>query len=138
MIKIQFMEPHTRPCLCCGNTTFILTRFVDSNKSARAVYYAKYTMGHTDKIVNLIIGLGDWGENTIHKNRTAFPLQIWKKNGEYIIDLIDKSETPWFRVDYLGRILDRQESQEHKLLREAMDITSQILLKDKNIIDYLN
>ena len=137
MIKIDFPEPYTRYCLCCGNTTFILTRFVDKDGSARALYYAKYTVGHSDKVVNLIIGIGDWSDGAKLKNRTAFPISIWKNDGEYIIHLINKANTPWFRVDYLGRILDREESEKHKLLEEVMEITSNILSKDKKIIEYL-
>ena len=63
MIEIEFEEPSIKKCDCCGQQVVTLTRFVHKDGDAFAVYYANFTRGHTDKVVNGIIGLGEWGDN---------------------------------------------------------------------------
>ncbi len=44
MIRIEFEEPTSSSCACCGKATIRLTRFVYRDEDAYAVYYAQYTL----------------------------------------------------------------------------------------------
>jgi|TARA_B110000967_G_scaffold7551_1_gene7578 hypothetical protein len=138
MIKIEFNKPDSFECECCGNESISLTRFVYNDGNAHAVYYAKYTPGHDDKVVTGIIGLGDWGDDAKPENRTAFPFRIWTNEENYQVGLIDKNESPWSDVELLGKVLDRKESLEHEWVKEVFHITDHIVAEDKEVIKYLN
>ncbi len=138
MIEIEFEEPNMAKCECCKNESVSLTRFVYNNGDAHAVYYAKFTKGHDDKVVYGLIGLGEWGEGGEPKDRTAFPFRIWTNEENYQVGLTDKDESPWGHVDFLGEILDREEALEHPWIKEVFHLTDHMVTDDKNIIEYLN
>ncbi len=95
MIEIEFEEPTIKKCECCGKDTVALTRFVHQDSNAFAVYYAKFTKGHSDKVVYGLIGLGEWGDQSEPSNRTAFPFRIWTTATNFQVGLVDASESPW-------------------------------------------
>jgi len=138
MIEIEFEEPKRLECECCGKESISLTRFVYNNGDAHAVYYAKFTEGHEDKIVYGMIGLGEWGESGSPEKRTAFPFCIWTKGDNYQVGLVDREESPWSHVTFLGEILNRKEALEHPWIKEVFHITDHMTLDDQIIIDYFN
>jgi hypothetical protein len=136
MIEIEFEEPKVNTCDCCGQDVVSLTRFVHRNGDAFAVYFAKFTKGHSDKVVYGLIGLGDWGDGTEPKDRLAFPFRIWTKDTNYQVGLVDAKESPWSHATFLGRILDREEALKHSWVKEVFHITDHIVAEDKMVIDY--
>lgn len=138
MIEIEFNKPNLVKCECCENESVNLTRFVSKDGNAYAIYYANFTFGHDDKVVNGMIGLGDWGEFSNPENRTAFPFCIWEDEDIYQISLVDRIESPWSDVTFLGKILDRKESLEHNWIKEVFHITDHIIREDKEDINYFN
>jgi len=138
MIEIEFEDPIIDKCDCCGDEMVRLTRFVYQNGDAFAVYYAKFTKTHDDKVVYGLISVGGWGEGTGPDDRLAFPFRIWTNEENYQIGLTGKEESPWKDVDFLGQILDRQEALLHPWLKDVFHITDHIVIDDKIIVDYFN
>lgn len=136
MIEIEFEEPVLDNCECCGKEIVRLTRFVYQDDDAFAVYYAKFTKGHSDKVVNGIIGLGEWGENGQPEDRLAFPFLIWIDETDYNVGLVNADESPWSHVTNLGRILDRDEALKHPWIKDVFHITDHMVEDDKLIADY--
>lgn len=136
MIEIEFEEPKREQCSCCENTTVRLTRFVYQDDDAFAVYYVLFTEGHEDKIAHSLIGLGEWGEEGTPDMRTAFAVDIWDNEDNWVVTVIDKDESPWNHVDFLGNILDREEALNHKWMSDVFHITDHIVTEDKPVMEY--
>ena len=137
MIEIEFETPIEDKCVCCGEEEIRLTRFVYQDGDAFAVYYAKFTKNHDDKVVYGLIGLGAWGEGAEPFDRIAFSFKIWTNNDNYQVGLTDREESPWKEVDFLGKILDRQEGLTHPFIKDVFHITDHMVTDDKVIVDYL-
>jgi hypothetical protein len=136
MIEIEFEEPSEFRCECCGNTTVSLTRFVYQDGDAFAVYYAQFTPGHEEKRVSGLIGLGEWGDDATPADRIAFPFQIWTTEESFITGLVNADASPWRHVDFLGRILDREEALNHPWVKDVFHITDHMVTDDKAVTDY--
>ncbi|MBK1890328.1 hypothetical protein Undi14_09765 [Undibacterium sp. 14-3-2] len=137
MLKIEFEEPTESRCECCGNTTIRLTRYVYKDNNAFAVYYASFTKGHPEKRLSGIIGLGEWGDDSLaSEHRVAFPFQIWLKEDNFQVGLIDKEKSPWSHVTFLGKILDRESALSHKWISDVFHITDHMVVDDKEIADF--
>lgn len=95
MIRIECEEPtQSGPCDCCGGTTTSLTRFVYEDDDAHAIYYARFSDNHPDRVVVATISLGEWWEDTSDQ-RVAFAVRIWSDGSNYNVSLIDAVESPW-------------------------------------------
>jgi len=137
MIEIEFEEPSTTVCECCGNTTSRLTRFVYQDGDAFAVYYAMFTAGHPDKVLSGLVGLGEWGDDDKGpESRTAFPFRIWLKDEDFQVGLVDVEESPWSDVTFMGRILDRNEALAHDWIADVFHITDHMVADDPDIVRY--
>jgi hypothetical protein len=137
MLRIEFEELNIETCECCGKEIVKLTRFVYKGEDAFAIYYAKFTREHEDKVVTGIISIGDWGSDDEPKTRTAFPFKIWTNNEVYQVGLMDKDESPW-QQKLLGNILDRDEALNHPWIKEVFHITNHIVVEDKEVVEYLS
>lgn len=137
MLRIEFEEPHTQTCECCGGTTSKLTRFVYSEGIAHAVYYASFTDKHLDRVVYLAVSLGDWEEGSAPNQRRAFALKMRATDNQYEVTVTDASESPWRGVAILGPMLDRQEALEHPWIDDIFHITDHIALADQWVKKYL-
>jgi len=138
MIEIEFAEPQYTECECCGGKTTSLTRFVYKNGDPFSIYYLCFTDGHKKKIVDGIMGLGEWEEDTNPQNRVAFPFRITLEKEKYNICLVDSRESSWQDTEVLGKILDREESRKHYFLNDVFQIIDHIVIKDSEIIEYFN
>lgn len=136
MIEIEFEKPNSKKCDCCDNEVVSLTRLVYQDNNAFAVYYIGFTRGHSQKIANGLISLGAWGEGSEPKDRIAFSFQLWNDESNYKIALVDANESPWSKVTYLGRILDRSEALTHEWIKDMYHITDHIITEDTIVIDY--
>ncbi len=137
MINIEFETPETEICECCGKESTRLTRFVYQNDDAFAVYYARFTETHDDKVLYGLIGLGEWGDDEKGPEyRTAFAFRIWLDGDNYQVGIIDANECPWSHVTFLGQILDREDALKHEWLSDVFHITDHMVTDDKEIVRY--
>ncbi|WP_293264950.1 hypothetical protein [Neptunomonas sp.] len=136
MIEIEFEEPKHEKCECCGNTTTQLTRFVYQDGDAFAVYYILFTEGHEDKVAYSLIGLGEWGEGGEPEMRTAFAVNIWDNDDNWAVTVTDKEESPWSHVEFLGKIVNREEALLHHWIKDVYHITDHIVAEDKLVIEF--
>lgn len=137
MLEIEFEEPLSEICDCCGNTTVKLTRFVYENDNAFAIYYIRFTKDHDDKEVLGLVSLGDWGTDEISENRTSFLFKLWFDNENWNVSILDGEESPW-NSKILGKILQRQEALKHPWIKDVFHITDHIVEEDQELIKYFN
>ena len=139
MITIEFEPPHdSAPCECCGGRTTSLTRFVLSEGDAYAVYYARYSNNHPDRVVSLAVSIGKWGAGTTPADRTAFSLALRSGAENYEVMVCDAACSPWRNVELLGEMLDRQAALEHPLIDEVFNLTDQMFAEDIPLKAYLD
>jgi hypothetical protein len=139
MLRIEFDEPKKSLCECCGNTTTKLTRFVYRDDNAYAVYYLRFTKGHPERSASGLIGLGEWGgEESSPEQRTAFAFELWQDENNFNVGIVDKEDSPWGDVSFLGRILDREEALKHEWIDEVFHVTDHIVTEDKEIVQFFN
>ena len=137
MIEIEFEAPEKETCECCGNESTRLTRFVYQNDDAFAVYFAKFTENHDDKILYGLIGLGEWGDDEKGpESRTAFAFKIWLNGDNYQVGIINAEECPWGHTTFLGNILDRDDVLKHEWIQDVFHITDHMVEDDQEIINY--
>ncbi|MGG9963555.1 hypothetical protein [Ferruginibacter sp. SUN106] len=136
MIEIEFEDPIIDKCECCGKDMVRLTRFVSQDGDAFAVYFAKFTRNHDDRVLYGLISLGEWGEGSLPENRTAFPFKIWVNADNYQVGLTNKEESPWSNEEYLGKILDRKEALIHPWIKDVFHVTDHMVRDDKEIVEY--
>jgi len=135
--SFKFEEPMIERCDCCENELTRLTRFVYKNDDAYAVYYAQFVGQHDEKAVYLLIGMGEWGEDDSPEKRTAFAVKLWNNDEGYVVSLMDRADSPWHEVEYLGTILDREEVLVHPLKSQVFELTDKMVERDKLIKNYL-
>ena len=135
MDRIEF-EPATQStCACCGDITTHLVRFVSRDEAAFAVYFADFSEGHD--FVSVLVGLGEWSEESTPVDRVAFALRIWTAENSYQVGLVDAVDT-MYATSYLGRILDRDEALAHPLKSEVFALSDHIVACDEPVIAFLN
>lgn len=133
MIEIEFNEPFRSVCKCCGETTTALTRFVNRDQNAYAIYYAFFSEGHPERGLVGLVSLGEWGTEDVPKNRFAFGFEMWTTQDQYQIGLVDAQTTPWGRAKIVGQKLSREEALEHPWLDEVFHITDHIAEEDSEV-----
>jgi len=139
MLNIEF-EPdnQSEPCQCCGGLTTSLTRFVYNDNNAYAIYYAKFSNNHPERVVVATVSLGEWGEDSTPAQRVAFALELRASKNEYQVGLIDAKFSPWQDAKIIGRTLNREEALTHPLVKEAFHVNDHMVIYDTPIRDYLN
>jgi hypothetical protein len=138
MLTIEFSEPSSVKCECCGGVTLSLTRFVYDDGDAYAIYYARFGVGHEPRVVEAVVSIGEWGEGSGPWDRVAFPLRVRSGKSEYQVTVVDADESPWSGVGLLGRMLDRAEALQHERLAEVFHISDHMVQDDEPLRDYLN
>ena len=107
MIEIE-CEPATYyDCDCCGGVTTQLTRFLYLDDEAHAIYYAGFTDEHSDRAVQLVISLGEWGDDSGPADRVAFALLLTPARPASIA-IVDAEQSPWSGADVIGDVLSIQ------------------------------
>ena len=123
-------------CDCCGGMTTTLTRFVHKDGDAHAVYLAKFSDNHPEHVAGLVIGLGEWGSDTVPSNRVAFAMSLQVCDEEWEVSVVDGTSSGWSNTQFLGRLLSRAEALSHPLLADAFQITDSIVVDDNVIASY--
>jgi hypothetical protein len=139
MVEIEFEEPELSVCGCCGKTITRLTRFVTRDGDAYAVYYVEFTEGHDHRRADVMVGLGEWGDDTVvpEEARVAFTFKIWLGEESYQVSMIDPDDSPW-TTRFLGRRISRADALKHPALQEVFDLSDHIARCDKPLIGFLN
>jgi hypothetical protein len=138
MLKIEFDKPKQSACACCEGTTTRLTRFVYKDDSAYAVYYACFSDNHPERLFDLVVSLGEWGEGTSPEQRRAFSMRIRAGETQYQVMVTNADECPWRNARVIGRVLDREEALADPWVKDAFHITDHIVVEDKLLKEYLD
>jgi hypothetical protein len=138
MLTFEFSEPSSTRCDCCGGVTTSLTRFVYRDGDAYAIYYARFGVTHVPRVVEAVVSIGEWGEDSGPWDRVAFPFRLRAAESEYQVTVVDASESPWEGVELLGRMLDRAEALDHARLAEVFHISDHMVHDDVPLREYLN
>jgi hypothetical protein len=138
MLTFEFENPSSSTCECCGGITTRLTRFVYRDDDAYAIYYAMFSDDHSDRIVKMVISLGEWGEDSDPNQRRAFALDLRVTDERYEVMVTDASNCPWHKATVLGRILDHEEALRDPCIKEVFHITDHVLMEDEALKMYLD
>ena len=137
MIEIE-CEPATYyDCDCCGGVTTPLTRFLYLDDEAHAIYYAGFTDAHTDREVQLLISLGEWGDDSGPDDRTAFALVLHPARPTATVTVVDGEQSPWQGADVVGDVLAVDEALAHPWLEEVQRLAAHIAMEDPEINEFL-
>ncbi len=136
MIEIEFGEPETSKCDCCGGKNTRLTRFVTQDGDAFAIYYAVFSEEHPENGVIGVISIGEWWEGSGPESRSAFAFRIWEGEENYNVTIADANESQWSDVDLIGRKLNREEALVHPLIDDVFHITDHMIDEDPAIIEF--
>ena len=138
-IRIEFEPPReSGPCECCGGTTTSLTRFVYKDGDAHAIYYARFSNSHPDRLVKATVSIGEWGEGSNSARRVAFALELRAGPANYEVRVCDAATSPWAETVLLGPMLDREPALAHPLIDEVFHITDHAVLEDQPLKTYLD
>jgi hypothetical protein len=138
-ITIEFEAPHESDlCECCGGTTTSLTRFVYKDGDAHAIYYARFSNNHPERIVKAAVSVGEWGEGSNPGQRVAFALELRAGSENYEVHVCDAASSPWSGADLLGPMLDRETALAHPLIDDVFHITDHAVLEDQPLKAYLD
>lgn len=134
MLEIEFFPPAFSFCECCGTTTTRLTRYVHEGADTVAVYLAVFSDGHP--FIDMLFGLGVWGEYGSPAKRIAFPARVQLVDDIPTIMLAELAMSPW-NTDFLGRMLDRAEALEHPLKQDVFDLFDFVVSNDAPLHEFL-
>ena len=138
-LTIEFEPPReSEPCQCCGGRTTSLTRFVYNDANAYAVYFARFSDNHAERVVKALVSIGEWGAGSGPQQRVAFALELRSGAEHYEVHVCDAVESPWYGEALLGPVLDRGPALEHPLIREVFHITDHAVLEDRSLKAYLD
>ena len=139
MIRIELDPPkQSAPCPCCGGKTTSLTRFVYKDDDAYAIYYAKFSDNHPERIVTASVSIGEWDDDATPDQRIAFAVKLRATESEYEVSVVDAASSPWNDVAFIGRTLDRDEALAHPRINEIFHITDHMVVDDAPLVAYLN
>jgi hypothetical protein len=136
MDSIEFADPVTGSCQCCGSPTIQLARFVHRNGEPFAVYRALLAHGPHERRADLVISLGDWAETASPSDRVTFACHLTAAPDNFNVGLVEPHQTSWSSGE-LGRILSRDEALQHPWTQEVFNLSDRILECDKPLIAYL-
>lgn len=138
MLEIEIEEPEISSCDCCGGSTTRLTRFVNQDGEAHAIYYAAFSNNHPEKGLFGVVSLGEWWEDEIPDARVAFAFEMWMDDENFNVGIVDATESLWSDVDIIGKKLDREEALAHHWLSEVFHITDHMTDDDPDIRAFFN
>ena len=137
MYRIECEPASHAECACCGNTVTNLTRFVRRDGNDEAAYLARFTLVHEPPWVDVLVGIGPWGEGTGPADREAFFLRIWLQEQVPTISFFDHAESPWTDSALMGMPLSREEALASARKNDVFELTNQMLAQDPEIIDWV-
>jgi hypothetical protein len=136
MDTIQFADPVTGSCPCCGAPTIQLARFVLRDSEPFAVYRALLAHGPHERRADVVISLGDWGETASLSDRATFACHVTINQESFNLGFVEPHQTSWTSEE-LGRILSRDEALRHPWKQDVFALSNQMLGEDQPLIAYL-
>jgi len=138
-ITIEFEPPRqSGVCECCRGKTTSLTRFVYRDGDAFAIYFARFSDNHPERLVSAAVSIGEWGDDSVPAQRTAFALELRVGSANYEVTVCDAAASPWYGSDVLGTMLDREAALAHPLIEEIFHITDHAFEEDQPLKAYLD
>ena len=134
--EIERSPPSATRCDCCGGLNVRLTRFVHRDGGAFAVYYATYTNHHPTGELDMLISLGEWGEDSRPDQRVAFYCRVRATDASdaaYEVMLDDVAESLWHDAEVVGRKLSRDEARAHPWKPTAFDVLDEAFARDPSL-----
>lgn len=129
-LEVEYDEPLTVECECCGAPETRLTRFVKRHGDAYAVYLVRYTENHGARQAYAMISMGSWWVDGVPPDRVAFALRIRETAEEYQLQVIDAKQLAWHTSEILGRKLDRDQALAHPWLPEVYQLFDYMVQHD--------
>ena len=114
-------------CYCCGQESEIGHGFVYKDGDAYAVYYAGWSVNHSDKKITIALAIGEWGDDSTYVDRTCFGLEAYEEEKDILFSVIDAEKSPWTDTDLLGKMLSRKDALKHPLIKETFVIAEHIV-----------
>lgn len=136
--SIEFAEPSTFNCDCCGGLTVRLTRFVFKDRDAFAVYYAAYSNNHAENELGMLVSLGEWGEGSEPAQRVAFYCRVRPTDDSYEVMLGDAADSAWGDVEIMGEMLSRDAARQHRWKATAFEVLDDAFVQDPSLIGFLH
>lgn len=137
-ITIEPGEAHeATSCECCGNKTETVHGFVYNNDDAYAVYFASWTIGHSERGVTMAIGLGEWGDGAASSQRRSIGLQCRTTDDEIQFMVIEPDQSPWGRKEFLGRMLPRETALQDSAIKEFFQIAERVVDDDPRVSNFI-
>ena len=97
-----------------------------------------FSSNHSDRIVKMVISLGEWGKDSDPNQRRAFALDLRVTDERYEVMVTDASDCPWQKATVLGRILDRDEALRDPCIKNVFHITDHVVIQDEPLKIYLD
>jgi len=111
---------------------------VYNDADAYAVYFARFSDNHAERVVKALVSIGEWGEGSGPQQRVAFALELRSGAEHCEVHVCDAVESPWHGEAFLGPVLDRGAALAHPLIREVFHITDHAVLEDGPLKAYLD
>ncbi len=137
MLEIEFEEPQSTVCDCCGKPATWLTRFVIKNGQAFAIYKVAFSAGHPEQGIIGLMSFGEWWvEGYVPESRVAIAFEIWSGEDQYNVGIADATDSPWTRSKLFGRMLGREEALDSEWIEDMFHITDHAISEDPAIREF--
>ncbi|HST59656.1 MAG TPA: hypothetical protein VLK84_13220 [Longimicrobium sp.] len=137
-LAVDYDEPLSVQCECCGAPETRLTRFVKRDGGAYAVYLVRYTKTHELRQAYGIVSLGTWWEDGVPPDRVAFALRVTGSADEYQLEVIDANQLAWQESEILGQKLNRDEALAHPWISDVYHLFDHMAVYDAPLHAFLN
>ena len=134
----QGPEEDPKRCACCGNKTLTVHGFVYRDNNAHAVYFASWTIGHSERGVAMAIGLGEWGDGSSPETRRSIGLECRTTDDKFQFMIIDPGQSPWGKSEFLGRMLPREKALTDLQIDDFFQIADHIVQEDPRVRAFLS
>lgn len=124
-------------CPCCGNATKTVWGYVSVDDTARAVYFCRWTQGHTEQGMSAAISIGEWGEAPQPAQRQLVGLECRVQENRPTFMIINAADSPWSHRRELGTNLSRETALSGPLCQESFDIIDRIITDDQRVKNFL-
>ncbi|HYR06219.1 MAG TPA: hypothetical protein VEQ60_00530 [Longimicrobium sp.] len=138
VLEVEYDEPLSVECECCGAQETRLTRFVKRDGNAYGVYLVRYTEDHDSRQAYAMISLGTWWVDGVPPDRVAFALRITDSDDEYQLEVIDANQLAWHKSEILGRKLNREEALAHPWLSSVYQLFDHMVQCDAPLHAFLS
>jgi hypothetical protein len=133
-ISLEFSDSETAAtCSCCGRRSPSVVGWVYRDGDAYAAYYAGWTEGHSNGVVSLIIGVGEWSEDERPEDRRSFGLKCWEADDDIRFGVVNPADSRYGDVRVLGKMMSRTAALEDPAMPEIFHIAEHIAQDDPRV-----